>query len=182
MRYILFLLMLLGLSDIQAKPVINIETHYYEVDGKNAQEIRKDMKRKHPDAYDAYTAWRVDWRFFWFETAKDCHLTKVKTTVGVKFTLPKLVENNQADKETQQRWARYYQALIEHENGHRDFGIRTAEAIESALLAMGSRQNCIILERDANNLGYGILNQAIADEKQYDIDTQHGMKYGAVFP
>jgi predicted secreted Zn-dependent protease len=86
------------------------------------------------------------------------------------------------EADTLQRWNRYYTALIAHENGHRDFGVKAATEIEQALLNLEARENCKRLEQDANAVGYEILNRYIADEKLYDIDTNHGMNDGAVFP
>jgi predicted secreted Zn-dependent protease len=169
-------------TNLQAAPVVSTETQYYLVDGKNAQAIRKDMNAKRSRHYDAYTAWQVNWNFYWNDNRSSCTLTKVNTKVAVKFTLPKLATDSLADQNAKQRWNSYYSALIAHENGHRDFGVNAATAIEQALLSMGSRDNCKVLEKEANNLAYRVLDKYIADEKLYDIDTNHGMNDGATFP
>lgn len=167
---------------VQAEPAVNTETQYYLVDGENAQAVREDMNAKRSGNFDAYTSWRVKWHFYWNDAKKSCSLTTVKTDVAVKFTLPKLAKNSIADTDAKQRWNRYYRALIAHENGHRDFGVNAATEIENTLLAMGSRSHCKTLETDANALANEIIQRYIADEKQYDIDTNHGMNDGAVFP
>jgi predicted secreted Zn-dependent protease len=178
-----FIAMTLLLSaSAQAEPIVNTETHYYLVDGKNAQAIRKDMNAKRSGSYDAYTSWRVNWHFYWNNNRSSCTLTKLDTKVAVKFTLPKLATDSVATVDAKQRWDSYYTALIAHENGHRDFGVKAATAIEAGLLAMGKRDNCKNLEKEANGLAHSLLANAIADEKQYDIDTHHGMNDGAVFP
>jgi predicted secreted Zn-dependent protease len=182
MRYkILILGCLLG-GSVQAEPVVNTDTEYYIVDGTDAASIREDMNAKRPGKYDAYTSWKVKWRFYWNNQKNSCVLTDVKTDVAIKFTLPKLAKNNQADQYAKRRWNNYYRALIAHENGHRDFGVEAATEIETALLSMGQRSNCKTLETEANELAHDIIAKYGELNKQYDADTRHGMNDGAVFP
>lgn len=177
-----FVIMGLIAGTAQAKPVVTTETNYYLVDGKNARAIRQDMNNKRTGKYDAHTAWWVKWHFYWNTEAGVCKFTQVNTSVDAKFTLPKLMPNSVADDDAKRRWDSYYKALIAHENGHRDFGIKAATDIESALLAMDGRDNCKRLEKDANSLAHSIVDNYAAEEKQYDIDNNHGMNDGAVFP
>lgn len=182
MRYKMIMIACLVGGSAQAQPVVNTDTEYYIVDGVDARSIRKDMNAKRSGKYDAYTSWKVKWRFFGDNKKTFCTITNVKTDVAVKFTLPKLAKNTQADQETKRRWNNYYRALIAHENGHRDFGIEAATEIETALLSMGARSNCKTVELEANELAYSIVNQYVERNKQYDADTRHGMNDGAVFP
>lgn len=183
MKYALSLLLLaLALPAGAVPPVVETETTYYTVDGETAQEIRRDMNQKRSGKWDAYTKWYVKWRFFWRETKDECTIKRVKTHVDVQFTLPRLATPTRANADAKRRWRRYYDALIAHENGHRDFGVNAATEIGEALLAINSEPSCDELKRAANALGYRILDRYIAEEKQYDIDTNHGMNEGAVFP
>lgn len=169
-------------STAQAKPVVTTETNYYLVDGKNARAIRRDMNNKRTGKYDALTSWWIKWHFYWNTEAGLCKLTQVTTDVDIKFTLPKLMPDNAADENTRQRWDSYYQALIAHENGHRDLAIGAAAEIETALLDMEARDDCKRLEKDANSLAQRIVADYSAQQKQYDMDTNHGINKGAVFP
>ncbi|EIJ41876.1 putative secreted Zn-dependent protease [Beggiatoa alba B18LD] len=179
----LFALSLLLVAQFaEARPDINTETYYYIVDGKDAKAIRKDLNEKRQGNYDAYTKWSVKWRFFWDKKPDECTINRVTTTVDVKFTLPKLAKDTIANQDAQNRWKRYYKALIDHENGHRDYGIKAANEIEEALLNMDSYETCADLEEAANALAHDIVDENIAENKQYDIDTNHGMNDGAVFP
>lgn len=182
MYKIIIMMMLILTATVQAEPVVDTKTEYYSVDGETAKAIRKDMNAKRSGKFDAYTSWGINWHFYWDNQPTACTLTQVNTKVAVKFTLPQLATDSVADEDAKQRWDSYYTALVTHENGHRDLGIAAATAIEKALLAMGSRNNCKILEKDANSLAHSLVKKYNADNKQYDIDTNHGMKYGAVFP
>jgi predicted secreted Zn-dependent protease len=169
-------------STAQAKPVVTTETNYYLVDGKNARAIRRDMNNKRTGKYDALTSWWVKWHFYWNTEAGLCKLTRVNTDVEIKFTLPKLMPESVANEEAKQRWDSYYPALIAHENGHRDIAIEAAAEIETALLDMEAHDNCKRLEKDANQLAHRIIDDYSARQKQYDMDNNHGMDDGAVFP
>jgi len=169
-------------STAHAEPTIQTETHYYEVDGKTARAIRQDMNRKRSGRYDAYTKWWVKWHFYWKESPAQCTLTRVNVDISIKFNLPKLASDSQANREVKQRWQAYYQALIAHENGHRDLGVEAATVIEQALLTMDSAASCPLLKKQANALAHGIIDDYIAKNKQYDLDTNHGINTGAVFP
>lgn len=182
MRYKMMMIACLFGSYVQAQPVVNTDTEYYIVDGEDAASIREDMNAKRSGKYDAYTSWKVKWRFYWDNKKTSCTITDVKTDVAVKFTLPKLAKNTQADSDAKRRWNNYYRALIAHENGHRDFGIEAATEIETALLSMGQRSNCKTLETEANELAHSIISEYGERNKQYDVDTRHGMNDGAVFP
>lgn len=182
MKKITLLVLLLNTWIVYAEPDVNTQTEYYTVDGETAQDIREDMNSKRSGDYDAYTEWHVKWHFRWKSDDQECHLTSVTTSVDVKFNLPKLAKDTIANEDAKHRWKRYYRALIDHENGHRDFGVKAANEVEYALSKMGSRRSCTTLENDANKLGKEIVRKFNAQEKQYDIDTRHGMNDGAVFP
>lgn len=169
-------------STAQANPVVTTETNYYLVDGKNARAIRQDMNNKRTGKYDALTSWWVKWHFYWNTKAGLCKLTRVTTNVNIKFTLPKLMPESVANEDAKQRWNSYYSALIAHENGHRDLALEAAAEIETALLDMDADDNCNRLEKDANSLAHRIIDDYSALQKQYDLDTNHGINDGAVFP
>ena len=97
-------------------------------------------------------------------------------------TLPQWVNQDSATPELRAHWNRYYSALVRHENSHAQFGLQTAQAMEQALLNLGSRKNCALLQRDANQLGTQIHRKYTHLEDQFDHNTNHGIKQGAVFP
>lgn len=169
-----------------ASPKINVTTEYYTIYGVTANELRNQMNTKSSikqsgNTYDAYTSWFVNWRFNYNKNNGQCSMTSVKTTVKVNFTLPKWENSNGATVNLKKRWAYYYNALISHENGHKDFGVNAAKEVESRLLAL-SAKSCSSLKSKANSLGKKIIDKHVVLEKKYDKNTNHGMKNGAVFP
>ena len=108
-------------------------------------------------------------------------MTKVTSTVNVKFTLPKWKNRGDSNGMLRNKWDKYYMALINHENGHKKFGIGAAEEIESQLIKLSSK-SCKTLEKKANALGKNIIDKYASLEKEYDEETNHGMNNGAIFP
>jgi len=85
--------------------VPNVELVYYDVSGKNAAAIRKDMNAKRP--VDA------DGRPF--------------------ITRPRLADEATASKGLLERWRRYYRALTEHEAGHANLAYEHRDDVLSAI-------------------------------------------------
>ncbi len=173
-------------TGVIAKPELKEETQYYAISGDSAEALRREMNSKsniseNGKTFDAYTRWNVRWNFNWENTASYCSMTTVTTSVDINFTLPSWVDRDSAPAALRKKWDRYYAALIEHEHGHKEFGVKAAKAIELSLSGMG-RDTCSALQRDSGNQANKILEKYIAREKQYDIDTRHGMDDGAVFP
>ena len=190
----LIFLLLLGMlwtvafsGPLGAEPAISEQVRNYRISGQTALDIRREMNLKGPDGkngqdFDAHTAWHVDWRYRWSETPAACRITSVTTRVAVTFTLPLWQDYASAGKALRQQWDRYYQALYEHEKGHRDYGVRAAREIEKTILTIASRENCAVLSRDVEAAANAILDRHIYLEKQYDVRTAHGAAADAVFP
>ena len=170
-----------------AAPHVQIETGYYSVSGNTAHEIRQDLNRKTPvrDAYgikhDAETTWFVNWNFWWHESNKMCSIYRVETSVDINYLLPELTKTDALPKPLRQKWENFMRALMHHEKGHKDIGIRAAIEIEKNLQSM-VRQSCKQLEVEANNLGDKIIEKYSRVEKEFDRRTNHGKYEGAIFP
>ena len=85
-----------------AEPVISEVVQHYRIAGNTAQDLRREMNQKGPGGengkrFDAYTGWRVNWNYRWWENADVCRLTSVSTRVRVTFTLPAWQNYRSAD-------------------------------------------------------------------------------------
>jgi len=168
-----------------AKPNVTIKTEYYNVSGSSAKEIRRNMNKqrfKYTGAnYDAYTKWNVRWKYRWKKSNGICKIYKINTKVDVQFILPKLLHKEKINNTLLKKWENYKSALIKHENGHKDFGIKSATEIEHKLISMTSN-NCKSLETKANKKAKNIIKKFAQKEIRYDKNTNHGINDGAFFP
>jgi predicted secreted Zn-dependent protease len=83
-------------------------------------------------SYDALTSWYVYWNCQWEKSDNYCTITSVTTSVHVIFTLPEWIDYDSGKGKLKKRWDKYYRALIDHENGHQDNGIKAAKEIEKS--------------------------------------------------
>lgn len=188
MRPLLFIIVLIQLSPAaNAAPEQRLNNVYYSVTGDTAEDLWADVMTKTPVAhngnkYVAYTRWQVNWRFWWHDDGSTCEINKVKTSLDITYTLPRLEPTSTTPDTVAKRWEGYYAALFEHEQGHKDLGLQAANEVENGILAMGPRDSCAQLELDANNIGKKVIDRYGQIEKEYDRSTNHGLNTGAVFP
>ena len=81
-----------------AEPETRINNIYYVVDGKTAEDIWVDIIAKSPvkengKQHIAYTRWKVNWQFWWFDHGSSCDISKVTTKLDITYTLPRLKKN-----------------------------------------------------------------------------------------
>lgn len=186
--FLLCITMFAGMTAVlYGEPAVSETEEFYAVTGNTANDLRKSLNTLSPvtyngKKYDAYTSWYVKWQFYWDSPDPDYSISRVTTTVDAKYTLPEWTGSEDADEDLKEKWNKYFKALLQHEKGHTEFGIRAAREIEAALRKIPPRPSSAQLEKEANSLGYRILNKYLQLEKQYDIDTRHGARDGALFP
>ncbi len=191
MRITMFILVactLVGMSMLAVStPIVDLKTDYYQVNGKTPSEIRDDLDMKTPIRedglnYDAHTDWFVKWNFWWNKSNGQCAIKKVTTRVDIQYILPKLIISRALPKSLKQQWEVYMKALLHHEDGHKNIGVRAANEIEKEIGNMMARRTCKQLETDANRLGHKIIENFHGLDKEFDRKTDHGVKDGAIFP
>ncbi len=185
-RLILLLLILLPAA-VAARPEQRVNNVYYRVEGNTVENLWADVLTKSPlehngNKHVAYTRWQVNWQFWWQNNGNTCAINKVKTRLDVTYTLPRLEHAPSVPDTVAERWEKYYAALFDHEQGHKDLGVKAAHEIEDRILNMGSRDTCTQLKLDANKLAKNVIDRYSQIEKEYDRSTNHGLNTGAVFP
>ena len=166
-------------------PRVTVRFEYYAVKGMNTRAIKAQMTQKTPIRYNGKkyrgnTNWRINYRFFTDQQDGLWSISKVTTTVDIIFTMPKWEDYAKADRNTRKEWNRYYHALLDHEYGHRDIVIDTAEAIEHELADMRNDMERIDLENSANARAKEMIEWCKERNRQFDLDTGHGDKTGAI--
>jgi len=166
-------------------PEVTRHQQTYAIYGDSGKALRKEMNRKgatfNGKRFDAETRWNVNWRFNNAPDHEGCRITQAQVTVDIHMTLPEWKNRAAAKPALQQRWDQYYRALMAHEEGHAQFGIRSAHEIQ-ALLPRLSAADCHTLNQLANDKAMDVINRYAEQERAYDRDTNHGMNDGAIFP
>ena len=94
-------ILLICTATARAEPDIDVSTHYYDIHGDRASELRVQMNRKGPRGFDAYASWYVRWRYDHFQASGQCQASNVSTSVDVEITLPRWVDEDDADGRAQ---------------------------------------------------------------------------------
>ena len=169
-----------------ASPKVSVDTQYYEIAGSSAKELRRELNAKRKmlpsgKKFDAYTRWRVRWQYRWTTHGPICKMKQVTTSVNITFMLPQWTNREDADDSLRRHWDRYYTALLKHEDGHKQTGVDAATEIQTELLKLQA-DSCQQLETNANALGHQIIKKYNLRDIEFDKNTNHGIKDGAVFP
>lgn len=167
---------------------ISLKTNYYTVKGKTAEELRAHMNRLGPldplsnRRYDAYTAWNVQWRYRTVNKNNRCYLHSPTVNTSITMTLPQWNLSANTSGQLKQKWSTYIQALLNHENGHKQHGISAGEEILQLLRQINSYSSCQSLQQAANQTGHDIISKYSQKDIIYDQKTRYGATQGAVFP
>ncbi len=177
-------LCLLICGGVSAEPAVNFQTKYYHISGQSARELRHSMNEKRPSGqlHDAFTAWNISWTYSWQQVDGGVIIQNPKLSVTIVTTLPNWSAPKDADPLLLERWRTYLRALQHHENGHATIGTQTAREIEKQLGTLPRQPNAETLKQAVETAGQRIIAAAREREKQFDLQTQHGMKLGARFP
>jgi predicted secreted Zn-dependent protease len=165
-------------------PNININFKYYDFVSVNINDIigvmwKKSPIKHHGTSYCASTDPHIKYYFYTAEEDGNWYIDRVHTTVDVTFTMPRWADYQKASWDQQQKWDKFYASLMEHENGHKDIAIEAAKEIENKLLNSYSPSEKI-LRKVANSMAWMIIKKSWVLQKQYDENTKHGVKTGAV--
>lgn len=179
--------LLLGASPARPEPAVRIRYEYYDVKGRNAHELRLSMDRHENrcadgTAYDALTIWKVRSQYDLAGENGQCRVASVKVSIEVVHRLPRWVNRSEAAPGLVERWDRYLQAVMVHEEGHKDFGITAARETEGVISGMAATQGCEELRRVLQTRVDELIDRIRKRELEYDKRTDYGRNQGVVFP
>jgi predicted secreted Zn-dependent protease len=176
---------LLWPAPLGAQIPTHISYRFYTIAPQKIQELPTELDRRSPIVYQGrkyhgYTQWWVNWQFYWHEYPTSCQITQVKTTLKVVYTLPKLLEKSAGNTSLKKAFDRYYQALFNHEQNHKNHGLEAALVIKAKLENLSSFPTCQDLNHQANDLAQSLIRTYRQKDLDYDRRTEHGRLEGAV--
>ena len=167
-----------------------IEYAYYDIYGTDESTLRSEMNQKGHHAgdgevYDAHTEWNIGWKY-WFKQEKDsCSVGSVRVTVMVKLNLPRWQDSSgaaQASESLRSKWKQFSEALLIHENIHKDYAITAGQEIHDAILRLPGSPGCDELKTKVSETGKIMVAGVATKNEKFDADTDHGRTQGAIFP
>lgn len=164
-----------------AAPSIQSHERYYEVHGTSATALRDDMRRNGPATHgvteDALTVWDLTWTYRDHSVDDGCVLQDVRVTLTVTVTLPHWTPPPDAPEQLIAAWTRFFERIRVHEAGHQTIAERSAGELASALSGLHSA-TCQALWTTAERLATRVVERGRAQNRAYDVETQHGQTQG----
>jgi predicted secreted Zn-dependent protease len=156
----------------------------YEIDGASPYELRAQMKRNGTTwndgkIYAALTTWDIRYHYDIKSSNGRYYLDSIKTDVDIVFHLPRLVPQK-ASLQLTTSWNDYLTHLKTHEYGHRDIAVDIGQEIYLGLSSLGTASSRKELDDSANKLVREKFQQLKQAQVDYDLETHHGKKQGAV--
>jgi predicted secreted Zn-dependent protease len=166
---------------------VNEKYIYYDICGLCEKDLQCDLKDKcitwtDGKKYDAVTSWEMKREYALNSAAGACSVEAFTVTVEVVFHLPRWEHTDAAPRALVDKWDRYMQNLLTHENGHRDLAVAAASDISRDVAELAPIGTCGELDRRIHDLSRIRMNKLVEEQKEYDIKTEHGRRQGAVFP
>jgi predicted secreted Zn-dependent protease len=160
----------------------------YVVEGSTASEIRSHLLSEGPAAagdgkhYDGLASWAAHWTFRYDRGPSECALANATLDASIEIRLPQLVDEGAVAPDLLPRWQAYIAALEAHEMGHVDRETAVLEGLRDAFERVEPASDCTALGNALNALGEEYLAQVRLTDAAYDLETDHGLTQGAVFP
>jgi predicted secreted Zn-dependent protease len=168
-------------------PQVKVKETYqfYDIDGKTPDELRAQMKRNGTTwndgkVYAALTTWDIRYHYDITHNNGRYQLSEIGTEVDIVFHLPKLVPSPGTPDHLSLSWNTYLENLKTHEVGHRDLAVSIGEEIYQALASLESSVDKRELDRCAQSLIKAKFKRLKQVQIDYDAETHHGIKQGAV--
>jgi predicted secreted Zn-dependent protease len=111
--------------------------------------------------------WWFEWDFKYLPgPTGGCRVAEFTLTLNARMKLPKWVDANQADRDLRTRWDAFEQRLRQHEDGHKNNGIKAANDLARRIKAIGEFPDCAQLNAEIKKVGdrvwseYALLDDA----------------------
>jgi predicted secreted Zn-dependent protease len=174
-------------ASLQSVPGLRIDAHesFYQIEGASARELHRAMVERGPALHGvalyASNEWRVDWEVRNANPGRRSCRPDARVVLFLRTVLPRWDPPTDAPDSLVRAWRRFEAAVLIHENGHRDLGVRAGKAVWSAL-RNALRAGCSVSSEDLTQAAATALQRYHELSQQYDVDTEHGRTQGVVWP
>jgi predicted secreted Zn-dependent protease len=155
----------------------------FDIHGSTARQLRDDLTRRGPVGEtgipgDAYTEYRIAWRFSMRMNDGACRVDNVVVDLDVTMQLPRWDPPAGVPPLLIDTWKRFSKDLREHEDGHHRLAIAAAQEVRRRLQARVRASGCDRLKAKLNERANEVLREYRERQHQYDLDTDYGRAGG----
>lgn len=167
--------------------VIEVDS-IYEIRGRDANELLREMRRKGPGIDDVGTRlgihvaqWRWSYDYRTGGGSDRCGVDGASVLLRSVIVLPEWVDRGGGRRDVARAWPRFIEALIAHETGHRSRAKRQGVRLWQSLLGLRA-ETCEALEALVRETAARVVEEGETEQAEYDRDTEHGVRQGAIWP
>ena len=186
MRKIVFVVALpMGIlaATVTAEPLVRLHTSYYYIDGPSATVLLAQLDKNGPLGVDgkrhpARTRWDIKWKLQSSQHGTSCTISEAAVIIGIAQTLPRWRGEDKGSTSLKQRWTKFTESLLRHEEVHKQHGMQAGNEIESALRRVEPASNCEDMEVRADKVAQAIVSKYQKLDEAYDRETAYGLSEG----
>lgn len=158
-----------------------IDYQYYEVSGRNVQEVRDQLLEKGPvdlsgERRFAFAAWTLEWDW---PVAPDGtrQYSEIKVSCKAQVMLPRFRPSGESDELFNKSINETLEITKRHEMHHVRHAIEGAFLLQKAIVAAAQEEK-ITKEKDANRIAFAVIDKVRAFDRTYDEMTHYGKTEG----
>ena len=163
----------------------DIATNYYAVTGQTPPTLLASLHRSRPagtnSTFDGSTTWTITWNYRYSTRSGGVRLDSVEITAKIAVTLPRWTQAAGAPTNLVQSWQRYQRALAAHEEGHVRLVREAVAEMQKGVSSLSDFDSKASLLEALDRACSQVVEKAKERERQYDAQTWHGRKQGAVW-
>lgn len=88
-----------------------------------------------------------------------CGVAAFTITLNARMKLPRWVDAGRADRDLRERWESFEKRLRQHEDGHKNNGVKAANDLARRIKTLGEYPDCEVLDREVNKLRERIFSE-----------------------
>ena len=167
-------------------PAVRVKEEPFVIVGSTAAHLRASLARLGPvrggRRFGACTDWEIAWRITPLGEGGLYVAGRAVVEVAVTMVLPSWTPPRTAPADLVLRWGRYLGALRRHEEGHARIAGEAGREITARIATLAPFASPDALRRAAAAAADGSVERAIARERAYDAETEHGASQGVALP
>jgi len=167
----------------RAQNGVSWSTNHYAVVGGDLRQIQRSMDRARPwkreHSQVAVTQWHIRTRFAVASFQGRFRCSGFNTQTTIRITMPRWREAESMSAEVRSEWARFHDALLEHEAGHGQIAMTAAAEMHRRVGTVRTESDPETLKQRVEQLVAQITDEYRERDAEYDRLTQHGATQGA---
>jgi predicted secreted Zn-dependent protease len=171
-------------ADIGGRPDDVIR--YYDIRGTTAADLRAEIARLGPVSdgvrHQAVTNWRLSWQPVTAVNGQRCSISSLNISLSIEIVIPRWMNETGAQQGLSTNWRTYLTGLLSHEHGHKDIALAGADEVRALVKAAAPQSSCEAAVGAINAAGKAIVDKTIANQRRYDLETNHGRDQGVRLP